>query len=282
MEKMTFPAKEPLYHPREAEIISVSDLTPDEKLFSLRMKNGSQLDHLPGQFVQLSILGFAEAPISVASSPTRKSCFDLAIRRAGTLTAEMHKKVPGDTVGIRGPFGSSFDLSALKGHDLLLISGGCGLAPLRSLIQYCADRPGEFGRVEIIYGARNPDALLFKKDLADWRSASGFGCTVTVDTVRGGECFDGPVGLITVLISPLALDPAKTVAVVVGPPPMYRAVIEELKKKGITSGRIYLSLERNMRCGVGKCGHCTIEHLYCCADGPVFRLDRIEGVRGAI
>jgi len=275
-------SREPLYNPREAEIISVRDLTPDEKLFSLRMKDSSLLGHLPGQFVQLSILGFAEAPISVASSPTRKSCFELAIRRAGTLTAEMHGKVPGDTVGIRGPFGSSFDLAALQGSDLLLISGGCGLAPLRSLIQYCADCPEEFGRVEIIYGARNPDALLFKKDLADWKSSPGFSCSVTVDTVRGGECFEGPVGLITALIPPLVLDPAKTRAVVVGPPPMYRAVIEELKKKRIIASRIYLSLERNMRCGVGKCGHCSIEHLYCCTDGPVFRLDRIEGVRGAI
>src|SRR6185369_15977331 len=287
MEKMTFHPREHLYTPREAEIISVSDLTPVEKIFTLRMKDDSPLGHLPGQFVQLSILGFAEAPMSVASSPTRKSCFDLAIRRAGTLTAEMHGKVPGDTVGIRGPFGSSFELSALQGHDLLLISGGCGLAPLRSLIQYCADCPDEFGRVEIIYGARNPDALLFKKDLADWRSSSGFGCSVTVDTVgggggRGGECFEGPVGLITALIPPLVPDPARTMAVVVGPPPMYRAVIEELKRKGIVASRIYLSLERNMRCGVGKCGHCTIEHLYCCTDGPVFRLDRIEGVRGAI
>ena len=282
MDRMTCRAKESLYYPREAEIVSVADLTPDERLFSLRMKDDSLLDYLPGQFVQLSILGFTEAPISVASSPTRKDYFDLAIRRAGTLTAEMHRKIPGDTVGIRGPFGSSFDLSALRCRDLLLISGGCGLAPLRSLIQYCADCPDEFGRVEIIYGARNPDALLFKNDLADWRSSSGFRCSVTVDTVRGGECFEGPVGLITALIPPLDLDLSKTVAVVVGPPPMYRAVIEELRKKGISSSCIFLSLERQMRCGVGKCGHCTIDHLYCCTDGPVFRLDRIEGVRGAI
>jgi sulfhydrogenase subunit gamma (sulfur reductase) len=282
MDRTTSPAEKPLYTPREAEIVSVVDLTPDEKLFSLRMNDNSFLGHLPGQFVQLSILGFTEAPISVASSPTRKSCFDLAIRRAGTLTAEMHGKIPGDTVGIRGPFGSSFAMSTLKGEDLLLISGGCGLAPLRSLIQYCQDCSDEFGRVEIIYGARNPDALLFKDDLAEWRNSSSFGCSITVDNVNGGECFEGPVGLITALIPPLALDPGKTIAVVVGPPPMYRAVIEELKKKGITGDRIYLSLERQMRCGVGKCGHCTIEHLYCCTDGPVFRLDRIEGVRGAI
>lgn len=282
MDRTTSHAKEPLYNPREAEIIAVADLTPDEKLFTLRMNDGSSLGHLPGQFVQLSILGFTEAPISVASSPTRNDIFDLAIRRAGTLTAEMHRKVPGDTVGIRGPFGNSFELSTFKGKDLLLISGGCGLAPLRSLIQYCQDCPEEFGRVEIIYGARNPDALLFKDDLAAWKSSPKFGCSVTVDNVRGGECYEGPVGLITALIPPLVLDPTASFAVVVGPPPMYRAVIEALKKKRITSSRIFLSLERQMRCGVGKCGHCTIDHLYCCTDGPVFRLDQLEGVRGAI
>lgn len=273
---------ESLYTPRDAEIISVSDLTPDEKLFSLRMKDGSELGHLPGQFVQLSLLGFTEAPISVASSPTRSSSFDLAIRNAGTLTGEMHKKTPGDIVGIRGPFGSSFDLSLLRGQDLLLVSGGCGLAPLRSLIQYCQDRPHEFGRLEIIYGARNPDMLLFKDDLRVWESSPVFGCSITVDTLVGGSCFEGSVGMITTLIPALDMNPVTTCAVIVGPPPMFRAVIAELKKKGFSSKRIILSLERNMRCGVGKCGHCSIEHLQCCTDGPVFRLDQVERVRGAL
>lgn len=280
--KTTSGTEEHLYTPRDAEIISVKELTPDEKLFRLKMGDDAELGHLPGQFVQLSILGFTEAPISVASSPTRKGFFDLAIRRAGTLTGEMHRKVPGDMVGIRGPFGSGFDLSLLGGKDLLLISGGCGLAPLRSLIQYCQDSPDEFGRLEIIYGARNPDALLFKEDLANWSSSATFNCSITVDTVKGGECYEGSTGLITALIPPLDLDPEGSYAVVVGPPPMYRAVVEELKKKGLSSDHIILSLERQMRCGVGKCGHCAIEHLQCCTDGPVFRLDRIEGVRGAI
>ncbi len=282
MARTTSPAEELLYNPCEAEIISVADLTPDEKLFSLRMTDNRPLGHLPGQFVQLSIPGYTEAPISVASSPTRTGFFDLAIRRAGTLTAEMHRKVPGDTVGIRGPFGSSFDLTAFQGKDLLLISGGCGLAPLRSLIQYCQDCRDEFARVAVIYGARNPDALLFKNDLAEWRNSPAFDCSVTVDNVSGGDCFYGSVGLLPALIPPLEVIPKNTIAVVVGPPPMYRAVIEELKKKGMASSRILLSLERQMRCGVGKCGHCTIEHLYCCTDGPVFRLDQVEGVRGAI
>lgn len=279
---MKSPAKVSLYLPREAIIIAVTRLTPDEKLFTLKMTDGSELHHLPGQFVQLSLLGFTEAPISIASSPTRRGYFDLAIRNAGFLTAEMHRRKTGDIVGIRGPFGSEFNLTELKGRNLLLISGGCGLAPLRSLIQYCEDVPDEFGRLQILYGARNYESLLFRNDLARWQISSIFSCALTVDTASAGSCYDGSVGLLPELIPPLAIDPEMTSAVVVGPPLMYRAVIAALLLKGLTADRIMLSLERNMRCGVGKCGHCSIEHLSCCMDGPVFRLDRLKGVRGAI
>lgn len=271
-----------LYLPLECEIVSVSDLTPSEKLFRLRLSDGAALGHLPGQFVQVSLLGYGEAPISVASSPTRAGCFELGVRRAGTLTTAMHHLETGDRLGIRGPFGRPFDLSHLHGQDLLLISGGCGLAPMRSLIQYCEDRPGEFGRITIVYGAKNPAGRLFKDDLTAWEASARFACSMTVDTLTGGDCFSGSVGLITALIPPLALDPATTTAVIVGPPAMYPAVITELKQKGLTSAQIIVSLERQMRCGVGKCGHCTIEHLYCCQDGPVFRLDQIEHLRGAL
>jgi NAD(P)H-flavin reductase len=271
-----------LYTPQECQIVAVTHLTPAEKLFRLRLIDGAALGHLPGQFVQVSLLGYGEAPISVASSPTRTGCFDLGVRRAGSLTTAMHQLQAGDQLGIRGPFGRPFDLAQLHGQDLLLISGGCGLAPMRSLIQYCQDRPDEFGRITILYGAKNPADRLFKEDLAAWEASTRFACRMTVDTVTGGDCFSGSVGLITALIPPLALDPAATTAVIVGPPAMYRAVIAELKQKGLTSAQIVVSLERQMRCGVGKCGHCTIEHLYCCQDGPVFRLDQIEHLRGAL
>lgn len=282
MEKVTLPAKGQLYSPCDAEIISVIDLTPDEKLFSLRMIDGTELKHLPGQFVQISIPGFTEAPISVASSPTRKGCFDLAIRRAGTLTAEMHRKVPGNAVGIRGPFGSSFPVDELAGMDLLLVSGGCGLAPMRSLIQYCADHPEKFGKVQILYGARSTDHLLFKGDLAEWSASPGFSCGITVDSAPSSACYEGATGFVQTLIPPLEIDPGRTAAAVVGPPVMYRGVIDALLAKGVAAERVYISLERNMRCGVGKCGHCAIDHLYCCTDGPVFRLDRVIGLQGAI
>lgn len=276
------PCHSSLYLPSECEVVAVIDLTPGEKLFRLRRTDGAPLGHLPGQFVQVSLLGWGEAPISVASSPTRDGVFELGVRRAGSLTGAMHRLQAGDTLGIRGPFGRPFELPQLRGQDLLLISGGCGLAPLRSLIQYCEDRPAEFGRLSILYGSKSPEDRLFKDDLAAWEASARFACSLTVDSVTGEECYGGSVGLITALIPPLAFVPDRTIAVIVGPPAMYRAVIAELQKKGLPSDRIVLSLERQMRCGVGKCGHCSIEHLYCCQDGPVFWLNEIEHLRGAL
>ena len=271
-----------LYLPLDCEIVSVSELTPHEKLFRMRLPGGAQLDHLPGQFVQVSLLGWGEAPISVASSPTRGDFFEMGVRRAGSLTGALHQLGAGAAIGIRGPFGRPFDLSRLRGRDLLLISGGCGLAPMRSLIQYCEDRPEEFGLITILYGAKSPADTLFKDELAAWEASARFACSRTVDSVTGGDCYSGNVGLITALVPPLDVDADRTVAVIVGPPVMYRPVIAELVKKGLDSGRIAVSLERQMRCGVGKCGHCAIEHLYCCQDGPVFWLNEIEHLRGAL
>ncbi|HIJ95500.1 MAG TPA: FAD/NAD(P)-binding protein [Desulfuromonadales bacterium] len=275
-------AGRPLYVPFECIIVSVSDLTPNEKLFRLQVPEGKALGHLPGQFVQVSLLGWGEAPISIASSPTRSDYFELGVRRAGSLTGALHQRVAGDTIGIRGPYGRSFELDRLRGRDLLLISGGCGLAPMRSLIQYCEDRRAEFGRVTILYGAKSIEDTLFKQDLNAWETSAHFACSRTVDRAQAGGCYGGNVGQITSLIPPLTIDCAQTVAVIVGPPVMYRFVIAELKKKGLTSVQIVVSLERQMRCGVGKCGHCSIEHLSCCQDGPVFWLHEIEHLRGAL
>jgi NAD(P)H-flavin reductase len=271
-----------IYVPFDCELVAVSELTAQEKLFRVVLPDGSDLGHLPGQFVQVSLLGWGEAPISVASSPTRSGYFEMGVRRAGSLTEAMHLLRAGDRIGIRGPFGRPFDLARLAGQDLLLISGGCGLAPMRSLIQYCEDRPDVFGLVTILYGAKNPSAVLFKDDLASWEASARFACSRTVDSITGGDCYSGNVGLITALIPPLEIVPERTVAVIVGPPVMYRPVITELALKGLGSDRIVVSLERQMRCGVGKCGHCTIEHLYCCQDGPVFWLDEVEHLRGAL
>lgn len=276
--------KEPvyLYQPVFCRVTRISDLTPAEKLFRIEMPEGRELNHKPGQFVQVSIMGLGEAPISVSSSPTRKGYFELGVRNAGTLTNAMHQMKVGDELGIRGPFGTYFDVVKLKGKDLLLISGGCGLAPMRSLIQYCEDKPEEFGKLFILYGAKSPNDLLYKDELVNWRGSEIFDTHITVDNVPQGTCYDGHLGLITTLIPPLRIEPDKTVAVVVGPPVMYRFVISELIKKGLKEEQIIVSLERYMKCGVGKCGHCTIEHLYCCLDGPVFWYNEISNLRGAI
>jgi NAD(P)H-flavin reductase len=271
------------YKPIMCDIVSISDLTPVEKLFKIKMPEGLDIAHKPGQFVQLSIWGFGEAPISIATSPTRNGYFELGVRNTGTLTAKMHSLQVGEQVGIRGPFGSFFDIENLKGKDLLLISGGCGLAPMRSFIQYCEDKPGEFGKVTILYGAKSPEDILFRSELDEWKKSDSFAdCLVTVDNIYEGTCFDDNVGFITTLIPPLNIDVENTVAVIVGPPNMYKSVIKELKEKGLSEEQIIVSLERYMKCGVGKCGHCAIEHLYCCIDGPVFWLSEISELKGAI
>lgn len=271
-----------LYEPFRCRIESIADLTPAEKLFRLRRLDGEPFGHKPGQFMMVSIGGIGEAPISVSSSPTRGAYLELGIRNAGILTGAMHAMQAGTELGLRGPFGTFFDGEAMKGKDLLLISGGCGLAPMRALIQYLEDHRSDYGRVTILYGAKSPQDMLYKDELKAWEQSESVDCRVTVDNVTSGTCWDGNVGLITTLIPPLAVDPNNTVAVIVGPPIMYKFVIPQLYDKGLGDTDIVVSLERYMKCGVGKCGHCTIDHLYCCVDGPVFRLDQVAGVKGAL
>ncbi len=278
---MTEPS--PLYAPRPCRLLEVFELTPQEKLFRLRLANGAALGHRPGQFVQLSLPGLTEAPISVASSPERGPVFELAVRRAGRLTGALHRLAPGATLGIRGPFGRPFPLEDLHGRQLLLIAGGCGLAPLRSLIQYCRDHPERFASVQVLYGARSPADLLFRDELASWRNDRYLSCRTIVDRVPADSCYDGASGLLPELLAQSRIDPDNGRAVLVGPPPMYRPVIAALRRLGLDGARrILVSLERQMRCGVGKCGHCSIEHLTCCTDGPVFWLDEVEHLRGAL
>ncbi|MEN8687096.1 MAG: FAD/NAD(P)-binding protein [Desulfuromonadales bacterium] len=275
--------KTSIYTPRPCLLLAVDELTPHEKLFRLQLVDGGELHHQPGQFVQVSLPGLTEAPFSVANSPTRQEYFELGVRKAGLLTTALHQLQPGAQVGIRGPFGRPFQLDDLYGKSLLLLAGGCGLAPLRSLIQYCEDRPSQFSSVQIIYGARSPQDILFKQELDAWRTGGVFSCQCTVDQRPATSCYDGEVGMITNLLANTAVDGEKACAVVVGPPPMYLPVIDELRRKGLTGAKqIMVSLERQMRCGVGKCGHCAIEHIYCCTDGPIFWLEEIEHLRGAL
>jgi len=269
-----------LYAPRPAKLLRVEELAANEKVFELAFEDGSALGHDPGQFVEVSILGIGEAPISISSSPTRGDTFELAVRNVGNVTRALHNLKKGATVGIRGPFGNGFPIEALEWKDLLLVAGGIGLFPLRSLIQYVLDRRDRFGRVTILCGTRSPQERMFEAELAEWAAIENVEYHETVD--RGDDTWKGHVGVITTLIPELEISPAKTMSVVVGPPIMYRFVIGELKKKGLADEQIVMSLERRMKCGVGKCGHCQINGVYACQEGPVFTLAELRSLREAV
>lgn len=268
------------YIVRKAKVIRTEQLTNLEKWFELAFENGTSLDHEPGQFVTVSLFGIGEVPISITSSPTKLGSFELTVRAVGKVTRAIHRLQPGDSVGIRGPFGKGFPVSVFEGNDLLFIAGGLGIVPLRSLINYVIDNRRDFGRVIILYGCKEPKEFLYCNELDVWKQRLDILFDCTVD--RGDERWKGNVGVITTLIPKVEFDPNKTYAVVVGPPVMYKFVLQELKKKNMPDDHIYLSLERHMKCGLGKCGHCQIENYYCCQDGPVFRYDQIKNLEGAI
>jgi|GEM_PF-1791 len=269
-----------LYAPRPAELVKVDELTPKEKVFEFRFKDGKALGQRPGQFAEVSVMGIGESPISISSSPTKDGTFQLAIRNVGNVTNALHGLEKGAIVGVRGPFGNGFPLEALEGKDVLLIAGGIGLFPLRSLVQYVLDRRSSFGRAVLLFGARSPAERLFLDELAEWSRNPEIEFHETVD--RGDDSWQGNVGVITTLIPKVDIDPRKTMAVVVGPPIMYRFVIGELKKKDIPDENIIMSLERRMKCGVGKCGHCQINGVYVCQEGPVFTLAQLRNLREAV
>ena len=274
-------SQESVYLPTMARLIKVEPMTQLEKLFTLELPSGGSLGNEPGQFVEVSLFGIGEAPISVSSSPSRSNgTFELCVRKVGDLTDALHQLEPGAFLGIRGPFGQPFPIGKMKGKDILFAAGGLGLAPLRSLINEVLDQRGSFGRVIILYGTKHPSEILFKDELDEWAGRNDVEFHMTVD--RGDESWKGHVGVITTLFPGITVNPRNTVAATCGPPIMYRFVLMELLGKGIPETQIYLSLERRMKCGVGKCGHCQINDLYCCQDGPVFRYADIKGLEEAL
>lgn len=269
-----------IYLPELATISKVEKLTETEKYFEIKFNSGRDLGHKPGQFVEVSVFGIGEAPISVSSSPTKKGSFDLAIRKVGNVTNAIHNLKAGSTIGIRGPFGTYFPYEETKGKDLLFVAGGIGLVPTRSFINYVLHNRKDYGRVIIFFGSRSSKERLFLNELADWEKRSDVEYYETVD--KGDETWKGNVGVITTLFPKIKVDPAKTYCVVVGPPIMYRFVIKEALDRKIPNEQIIVSLERRMKCGVGKCGHCQIDGIYVCQDGPVFKYSDITNLEEAL
>ena len=278
MEKVVI--KDSTYRLKKAKILQTKKLTANEMLFEVALADGEVLDHEPGQFVMVSLLGIGEIPISVCSSPTKRDSFELCVRAVGKVTRSLHKLKAGDEIGIRGPYGKGFPIRILEGNDLLLIAGGLGLAPLRSLITYVLDNRRDFGKVHLLFGCKEPKEMLFSDELEKWNERTDLHYACTVD--RAAPEWAGNVGVITTLIPGVDIEPARTFAAVVGPPIMYNFVIKELISKEIPEHQILLSFERNMKCGNGKCGRCQIQNLYCCQDGPVFNYEKIKNLSEAI
>jgi sulfhydrogenase subunit gamma (sulfur reductase) len=271
------------YRPWPARITSIIDLTDKERLFELRIIDDDVRDAFTfdsGQFVELSIFGVGEAPISISSAPSKQGFIELCVRKAGDVTSALHAKQCGDIVGIRGPFGRGFPFEEMKGSDILLVAGGLGIAPLKSLINHIHDERHAFGRVTILYGAKNPSEILFRRQLDMWKHREDFELYLTVD--EPDDTWTDDVGRVTKLFEKIDIDPKRTHGAICGPPVMYRFVIDEMRDKDMEVDRIYVSFERRMKCGIGKCGHCGVGHQYTCIDGPVFNYWEAMNLQEAI
>jgi len=267
------------YVPRMARILAATQMTDTERFFRLEME-GEPLRYEPGQFVGVTVFGVGEAPISICSSPTQGDVFELTVRSVGLVTNALKGFGKGDRLGVRGAFGNHFDYAAMKGQDVLFVAGGLGLAPTRSLIRYVLDKRTDFGKVTILVGARDPSLLLFRDELDAWAARDDVETLVTVD--RPDKAWKGNVGVITRLFTRIKMEPARTYAVIVGPPVMFKFTVLEALAEGVPEHRIICSLERHMKCGVGKCGHCQIRGTYVCREGPVFTYEQVKRLREGI
>lgn len=270
------------YIPRAAIIKDIEELTYDTKLFRLKFKNrcdceaAGESDYEPGQFVQVSVLGAGEAPISICSSPADKGHFELCVRDAGLVTGAMHKLRKGDEIGIRGPYGNNFMMEEIRGQDFAFVAGGIGLAPLRSAINYVVANRSEFGNVIILYGARTKEDIVFAADLDKWSKIDRIKVHLTIDEPQEG--WTGRTGVVTTLINEIR-GMSEHKCFVCGPPIMIHFTIKELLDAGWTQENIIMTLERHMKCGVGKCGHCYIGYKYVCTDGPVFTYSQLDALK---
>lgn len=267
-----------LYLPRTAEILAVIEENSQIKTFALTFVEpefNRKFSYEPGQFLMLSVIHCGEAPISISSSPSQTGSFQLSIRAAGKLTKAMHLLGPGDKVGLRGPYGRPFPMNDLVGYDLLFVAGGIGLAPLRSVITTClAEERFAGSRIIILYGSRSPSDLAFKADLISWQKITRVDCHLTVDLAEPG--WDGDVGLVTSLMDRVDLDPARSKALICGPPMMIKPVIAGLKARDYHNKNIITTLERQMKCGVGLCRHCHMGETLVCKNGPVFTWEELH------
>ena len=272
-----------IFLPKEAEIVSAKQMTASETHFTLRLKNGEIMNYEPGQILEAGLFGYGEIPLGFASSPTqteRTGTFDIVIREVGKVSKALCALGEGDTMTIRGPLGKGFPVSELENNDVLIVAGGIGLCPTRSMIKYIIDKRNDFKRFLLFFGTKTPADQLFQEDLAEWRLSEGVEYFESVD--QGDETWKKKVGVITTLFEDVENLSPNTKVIICGPPIMYKFVIRSLAAFNIPEENVYVDLERRMKCGVGKCGHCQINDKYVCMDGPVFRFSDIKDLEEAI
>ncbi|WP_295215940.1 FAD/NAD(P)-binding protein [Ruminococcus sp.] len=264
--------------PKVGVVTDIRIDTPDVKTFRVVGLDGKKVfEHMPGQCAMLSIPGVGEGMFSITSSPTNTEFMEFSIKKCGCLTSWLHMMDVGQQVTIRGPYGKNFPVETeLKGKDLLFIAGGIGLAPLRSVINYCRDKkkedPNAYGSLHIIYGSRSADDLVdYQEILDEWKQD----CKVDLTIDRPQEGWDGHVGFIPSYVEELKPDLNRTV-LICGPPIMIKFTLDGLKKLGFQETQVYTTMELRMKCGIGKCGRCNIGDKYVCKDGPVFRFDELS------
>lgn len=274
---------ENIYLPHSAIVREIISETPDIKTFRLTFEDErlqKSFTYLPGQFVEFSVYGVGEAPFCLASSPTRPGQIKCTIKKMGKVTQAIHDLEVGDQVGIRGPYGNGFPLKELRGKNLVVVGGGIGLAPLRSLIQNILDKRDEYGDVLIIYGARSTEDLVYQKELQEWQNSPGVKMVLTVDPGGEDQKWQGEIGFVPTILEKVNPSPDNRMLITCGPPIMIRYVLlAATGKMGYRPQQIITTLEMKMKCGLGKCGRCNIGRVYVCKDGPVFTYQQLKDLK---
>jgi NAD(P)H-flavin reductase len=265
--------------PKKANLATIEELSPDVKLLRVQSPNGkfsnqNGLTFTPGQFMLLGAWGYGESPFGPSSSPYETSFIDFGVRNVGVVTKHLHELEAGDAVTLRGPFGNGYPLSLMDGKDIVMVTGGCGIPPIASLIEYLIKNREKFGKIYLIYGAATPDNLLFRDNYPRWKKVIEI--ILTVDKPIPG--WKGCTGFVNTHLDKVKVTPDNTIVAACGPSPMTAALAKSLDSMGIPKRHFFVSEERRMSCGVGRCQHCTCGNKYVCLDGPVFSYDQVEGV----
>jgi len=273
------------YRPESAIIRNIKRQTYNIKTYTLSFENQQkrrEFSFKPGQFIMVSLLGIGEAAFSPCSDPAERENLEITVRAVGNVTKTLDRLKVGDVVGVRGPYGTCWPLEEAKNKNILIMAGGLGINPIRPVITYVAANRDDYGDVEILYGAKTPNDLPFTYEFDDWRGMRNTRLLLTVDVVPKESIWEHNVGVVTTLFEKMHASPDNTVALTCGPEIMMRFVVKGLKYRGFTSGQIFVSLERRMKCGIGICGHCQLGTKFVCKEGPVFRYADVEGLPDSI